>query len=70
MRVHVRDVLPFAVTQRVRLTCPHCGAEELRLAARVKKGMSTSCVRCRKRFLVEHVEAVIGTSAPTPRARR
>lgn len=55
-------VLPYAAVQRVRLTCPHCKAEQTRLAAAVKKGMKIRCDHCKRTFDVTHVEPVVGTA--------
>lgn len=58
----VEMALPFAAMQKVKLTCPHCAAEDSRLAAAVKKGMETRCPACGRTYRVEHVERVIGTA--------
>jgi transposase-like protein len=58
-------MLPFVAMQRVRTPCPHCGHENVRLAAAVKKGVSVRCQRCRRAFRVVEVHAVVGTSAST-----
>ncbi|MDQ3031816.1 MAG: hypothetical protein M3Y87_05315 [Myxococcota bacterium] len=55
-------VLPFAAMQKVKLTCPHCGAEDSRLAAAIKKGMEARCPACGRTYVVEHVDRVIGTA--------
>lgn len=55
-------VLPFASVQRVQVRCPHCGRADTRLAAAVKKGMRATCAQCRKRFVVEEIVPVIGSS--------
>ncbi|UJR86591.1 hypothetical protein [Sandaracinus amylolyticus] len=61
-RHHQEMVLPYAVVQRVMLTCSHCGAEQTRLAAGVKKGMKLRCERCHKLFDVREVKPMIGTA--------
>jgi transposase-like protein len=55
-------VLPFLAMQKVKLVCPHCGAEDTKLAAAVKKGVEVTCPACGRKHRVEHVERVIGTS--------
>ena len=63
-------MLPFAGLSRVVVVCPHCGVRDARLAATVKKGMRTTCASCRKGFVVDELETVIGTSRPLPPRRR
>jgi transposase-like protein len=48
--------------QKVKVTCTQCGFEDARLAGAIKKGKRTRCASCKKTFVVERVEPLIGTS--------
>ncbi len=53
-------MLPLFALVRVVLVCPHCRAEDPRLAPTVKMGMQTVCPRCRRTYRVTRIEPAIG----------
>jgi transposase-like protein len=57
-------VLPFAAVSRVKIRCPHCEHEDVRLAASIKRGMRHLCPKCGKEYLIDQVTPLIGTAKP------
>ena len=59
-------MLPFAMHTMVKLRCPHCGRDEVKLRSAVAVGMQHKCAHCKRTY---RVSVLLSVNAKSSRAR-